>query len=175
MQLTLRSLVLALGLMVCAGSCADEFVSVPTVNEQLLGVFSAPEAHEEPNPKAVVQLHIRPDGTALWVQLGGCGMDARRKEEEYVWRSEGPDTIIITNPTGERLPLATGWGLHVSPGYSCNHIRVAHLRENGTQLYDYEMGRGESCLYSTDFCPGHGCSGCMIRFCDPDERREPCE
>jgi hypothetical protein len=176
MQLTSRKLAFALSLVLSTGSCADDFVSIDgddgdqgeddtedEVDERLLGDFSAPYTNTS-DPTYVTRVHIEPNGAVLWVSQSGCGESVVEKEREYVWRSDGPDTIVITDPTSDNIQGASE--IRVSHGLTCNQIRVAHLRTSGTELYDYQMFRGELCLYSTTFCGGHGCSGCVIDWCD---------
>jgi hypothetical protein len=177
MQLTLQHGLLSLFIAVSVGSCGDDLVKAEgepiEINEQLLGVFSTPTSSTS-DTNNVSHLLIRPNGTVRWTDFSGCREgDTHRWDHEYAWRAEGFDKIIITNPSGGNVN-GPGVEVHVTPGRRCDEIRVSRIREDGTEFSHHWRTRGERCLVPTT-CEAHGCSGCKIAWCDPDERPVPCE
>jgi hypothetical protein len=184
MQRTLRTLALALGLLAGTTSCGGDFVSAGgddepadgepiEINEQLLGVFSAPTSRTL-DTDSVSHLLIRPDGTARWTHFSGCREnDSHQSVREYEWRPEGYDKIVITDPSGGNIVIG-GAEAHVTPGRNCNEIRVGRIGEDGTEFGHHRRDRGELCLFASE-CDFHGCKGCKVSWCNSDERPEPCE
>jgi hypothetical protein len=117
-----------------------------------------------------MQYDIRPDGTVLRTYVGDCTEDPYRNEDEYVWRSDGPDAIVITDPNGDGVDAFDS--LRVTPGPACDQLRVGHVLD-GNEIYYHPIYRGAICLRYTSACDGDGCTQCVLEWCD--EPPEPCE
>lgn len=179
MQLTRRNrlfvrvsrAILALTLLLGAGSCGPGDVAVGGEEEEeefeagewMLGLYSLFSVGSE--FWSLYTLQINADGTAIRTGLSGCTDDGTAKsqiERSFVWKSAGPDLIIITDPLYENDPVKREYW--ISPGTDCNQLHLAWVVD-GTVIEDYLIYRGSMCPYPNP-CDGDGCKPCYAEWCD---------